>query len=823
MALTVGELVANIDADDSGMRRGLSSAEAQLRGFQLDAEGRLRRLDGTFASLSERIEAGFERADGSSRRFGFSLGRLGGLAGGLGGIVAPVAKIAAALGTAVPLAAGLVGLIGQIAPAAGLAVAGLFTMVLATQTLKIGMKGVGDAVSAALDPSDPEAFAEAIKNLAPSAQAFAKGVRALQPQLKELQQGVQEQLFYKFDGVLKELGKHTLPVLHEKMEDAASSLNLMGRGIGNAVVGLSMSGTLGKALTGATSGLYNLAAVPSQIVVALTQVGAAAAPAFGRLTEAAGAGADRLSERFSKAFESGGVQRAIEQAIALARQFGAVLGNVGSIIGSLFGAAQATGAGFLGTLQTITGALADAFASPAVQAGLKAIFSTMSTLAQTVGPLLTTALQAVAPVFVALGPPVQRLVSALGAALQPVVVALGPVLETAATAVGVLVDAALPLLPVISGLAVGLLSGLTPVLHLTVDLFRQLTPVIKLAAGILQSTLAPILAVLPAVLTPIVESLSVLASAVLPLVSEQAASFAPVLAQLAGIVAELLVALAPVITQLILLAAKVLTDLTPMLITVMGWVSKLAGAFAGELGRVINTVVLPALQAIVLLLQGDFSGAWAAAKVMVQGAVDSFVRLLVELPGRAGAALASLAPVLWGRIQEAGGRFNEGVRQKRDEAIARIREIPSQAAGALGDLGGILWNAGASLIRGLVDGIKSKIGSIRSTLSGVTGMLPDWKGPAAVDAKILRPAGRLLMQGFQRGITDETPSLQAQLGGLTGALPGMALGSASGGLSAGSGTTRVVVELAGPQEMRALIRGIVQKTGGTVETVFGTR
>ncbi|MBT2449484.1 hypothetical protein J7F03_20805 [Streptomyces sp. ISL-43] len=873
MAMTIGELVAVVRADESDLVRGLARAQLSAEGFTVDAGGRLRGLAGRFITESavmdralQTVEGALEdvstqttetnavvevetrtmamrfralarAADDFSDSLGARLGRavnglrgininterLGAMAGRIGGVAMAFGKFGAAVGTAVPLVASLVGLVAQIAPAAGLAVAGLFTMVLATQTLKIGMQGVGDAVKAAMNPSDPEAFAEAIKNLAPSAQAFAKEVRTLQPQIKALQQGVQEQLFYKFDKVLKDLGKYTLPVLHEKMEDAASSLNLMGRGVGNAVVGLSMSGTLGKALSGATNGLYNLAAVPSQIVVALTQVGAAAAPAFGRLTKAAGAGADRLSEQFTRAFENGSVERAIERAIVIVKQLGTVIGNIGSVIGSVFKAAETSGGGFMGTLLAITGALKTAFASPEVQGGLRAIFQTMATLAQTVGPLIVMALKAVAPVFTALGPPIQRIITLLGAALGPVIAALGPVLTMAAVAVGSLLDAVAPLLPVIGSLVAKLLPALTPLLALVANVFTALAPLVAQLAEILMSALEPILAALIPVIQPIVDALMVLVKAVLPIISAQVTAFAPLIAKLAGMFAQLLVALAPVIAQLILLVANILTKMTPILIPIIEAIAKLAGMFANELGRVINSVIIPALNAIVLLLKGDFSGAWDAAKTMVKGAVDFFVRLLVELPARAGAALASLAPVLWARIQEAGGRFNQGVRERRDEAIARIREIPGQAASALGDLGSVLWNAGARLIGGLIDGIRSKIGSIRSTLGGITNMLPDWKGPAAVDARILRPAGRLLMQGFQQGINDQTPALQQQLGGLTGALPGMALGGAGGGMAAGAGPTRIVVELAGPQEMRALIRGIVQKTGGTVETVFGTR
>lgn len=874
MAQTIGELVAFVRADNSEFERGLARSQLRMEGFTLDTAGRLRNLQGRFVTgsavmqraltgvgdemgevatqtvvyssvvdrESRTMEARLRRVADAARSMGQALGerlgrvraalsgfsvdtdRLGSMAGRLGGVAMSIGGIAAKLGAAVPLAAGLVGLVGQIAPAAGVAATGLFAVVLATQALKLGMKGVGDAVKAAMDPSNPAAFEEAIKKLAPNAQAFAREIKTLAPEFKKLQQGVQQRLFAGLGGIMREMGKTTLPVLKKGLFAAGDALNLMGKNIGHTAIGMSKSGVLGKALSGATDGLKNLSRVPSQIMLGLTQVGAAAAPAFRRLTDAAGKGADSFSEKISKAFESGAMQRAIDQAIVVIKQLGEIAGNVFSAIGSVFSAAQASGGGFLGVLKTITGSLADAFASPAVQGGLKAIFQTMAVLAQTIGPLLVMALKAVAPVFTALGPPIQRIITLLGAALGPIIGALGPVLEMAAVAVGALLDAVAPLLPVIGKLVAGLLPALTPLLALVANIFQRLAPVVDRLAQILMSTLAPILAALVPVIEPIADALLVLVDAILPILSAQMEAVAPLIAQLAQTFATLLVALAPVITQLLLLVARVLTDMSPALITAMGWVTKLAEILAGELGRVISTIVIPALDAIARLLAGDFSGAWAAAKVMVKGAIDYFVRAFIELPGRAGAALAGLAGALWARVQEAGGRMNEAARQKRDEFVAWIRGIPAAARGALGDLGGVLWSAGSRLIGGLIDGIRSKIGSLKGTLGGITSMIPSWKGPPETDAKLLTPAGRSLIEGFQRGITAATPGLQNQLGGLTGALPGMALGSAgAGGMAAAGGPTRLVVELAGPQEMKSLIRSIVQKSGGTVETVFGTR
>lgn len=871
-AMTIGDLVGFIRADNSDFERGLVRSQLAMEGFRVGLNGQLMNLEHEFVDSGEVMEraltgvgdemgdvahqtvvyssvidaelrtmAGRFRAvaraadrmgDSIATRLGrvmvglrginINTDRLGSIGSRFGAALLPLGKFAAMLGTAVPAVSGLVGMLAQIAPAAGLAVTGLIAMQLATKALKIGMQGMGDAVKAAMDPSDPAAFEEAIKNLAPSAQAFAREVKTLQPEFKALQQSVQQRLFQGLDVVLRDMGRYTLPILRNGLTNAAGALNLMGKNLGNTAVGLSKSGVLGRAISGANTGLYNLSRLPSQIVLGLTQVGAAAAPAFGRLTAAAGAGADTLSEKISKAFASGAMEGAINQAITVIKELGAVGGNVFSIFGSIFGAAQASGGGFLGVLQQITKSLATAFASPAVQSGLKAIFQTMAVVGQTVGPLLVMALQAIAPVFAALGPPVQRLITMLGKALEPVIKALGPVLAAAAVAVGALLDAVSPLLPVIGALIAQLLPALTPLLGLVADIFKQLAPLVAQAAQVLMSALQPVLAALIPVIQPIVDALMVLVKAVLPILSAMTAAFAPIIAQLAGTFALLLVALAPVIAQLIVLVADVLTRMMPILIPIIDLVAKLAAVFGDELAAIVRDVLVPALQMITAFLQGDFSGAWNAAKAMVHGIIDAWIREFRDLPARAYQALGGLAGALWSRIQEAGGRMLDGIKQKRAEAAEHIRALPGMAANALGDLGGVLWNAGARLIQGFIDGIRTQFGRVRSVLSSLTSMLPDWKGPAALDARILTPAGRSLIEGFRRGITSATPGLQQQLGGLTGALPGMALGSTGAASGPGGGASpRLIVELAGPQEMKALIRQIVQRDGGDVQRVLG--
>ncbi|GGV68802.1 hypothetical protein GCM10010294_24910 [Streptomyces griseoloalbus] len=85
MALTIGELVGFIRADDEGFVRGLSNAQLRMRGLQRDTEGRLRDLRGRFITegeaagrgLGDGIRAHAEAAAPAVKKVGLALAAVG--------------------------------------------------------------------------------------------------------------------------------------------------------------------------------------------------------------------------------------------------------------------------------------------------------------------------------------------------------------------------------------------------------------------------------------------------------------------------------------------------------------------------------------------------------------------------------------------------------------------------------------------------------------------------------------------------------------------------------------------------------------------------
>ncbi|MFC8987853.1 hypothetical protein [Streptomyces sp. NPDC057115] len=763
---------------DVNVRAATAAAARQLEELRQAA----RQVDDTDVRIDVDVDE-----DRPNRLLGI-LGRIPAVAGSAAGALAGVGKASAAIGAVVPVVAGVAQTLANVAPASAVAVTGLTSVALAGGAVKLAAVGISDALGAALDPSKAEEYSEALEKLAPEARQFAEAVHDAAPALRDLQQDVQNEVFRGLAENLERTGRSVLPVLRTNLLATGTALGDMAAGVMGAARELAESGTLGKALGSASTGLQNLSGIPGVVVTALGQIGAAAGPSFERLTAAAAESAFGIGERLGKAFESGALQDSIETAIGLIKDLAEVGGNVGEIIGGIFKAVP-DGGGMVGTLQQVTAAIAGVVNSPEVQGGLRAIFETMGELASTAAPLLGQALQAIGPVFESLGPPAQKLISALGDALAPVIDALGPVLVQVADAVGVLVDAAAPLLPVIGQLAAALLPALTPLLDAVMQVFEQLAPVIGTVAGILQETLAPVFAQLPALIGPLADLLANNLSVWLTVIGDLLVELAPSFVQLGVTAGELLAALGPLIAAVAGLVAQLAGALMPVIQPIIGLIGGLASILAGTLAAYVTNIVVPAVRILTQLLSGDFSGAWQTAREAVGKAasfisekaqaigrwvgesVGKAVEWLRGLPGRAVVALATLGSSLSSTVSTAGRSMVTAISGKISDAVDKVRGLPGKAKTALGNLAGTLASAGRDLIAGFISGITSKIGDVQSTLSSLTSKLTDWKGPPRKDAKILTPAGRLLIEGFIKGIDGTTAKLRSRLESITKALP----------------------------------------------------
>lgn len=590
------------------------------------------------------------------------------------------------------------------------------------------------AAAGGVDP-----LAQALAKLSPNARAFVQELIALKPALNDLRFDVQQALFDGFAGSLRAGAGSVLPVVRTALVGSAQELNAMGRAAVSTAGDMAESGVLGRAFASANTGLSGLIKLPSLVVQGISQIGAAAGPAFERLGAAAGGGIDRLSGLLAGAFASGGMQQAIETAIGLLGQLGQAFGNVGKFIGEVLGAAQQSGGGFVNTLVVISGALAAAFADPAIQSGLQALFKTTAAFASTAAPLLISALKVVGPVLTALGPPVQVLIAALGAGLQPIIAALGPVLLVTAQAIGSLLQAVAPLLPVIGQLVALVGPILTPIIGALGMIFAQLAPIVAQVGQIIAAVLQPVLASLPVLLQPVLDLITTLTGALLPVLGDLLAAVAPALGQLGAAFGQVMVALAPVLNQLGTLIGELLKALLPLLLPIISAVGQLAALFAGHLAAAIQNVVVPAFRMISQLLSGDFSGALHSAKDLLIGIGKTILDVFLD--------------------------------------------IPLQVGKILDDLARNLLEAGKKLISSLIDGIKSMAGKLKDVAGDILGGIADFfpHSPAKVGPFSGRGYPLYSGQAIGLALAEGLASSQDRVRAATASL----MGSAHGGLGLG--------------------------------------
>lgn len=701
----------------------------------------------------------------------------------IGGVTAGAAGLSYALGALAPLLASTAVSIENILPASAIATQGILAVVLATATLKLGMMGVGDAIKDAFDPATKaEDLEKSLKTLAPNARSFVRELIGMRGEFKKLQLGVQNRLFKDFDQAVKGLGDEVLPRVGKALNQTATTFNKMGLGVAKAAVQLARDGTLGKALNGATKGLQNLVKVPAQATTAFGQLAAAAAPAFDRVTKAVAKAATKWSDKIDDAFKDGSLEKAIDRAVSAVAQLGRVFGNVFSGIGNILRAVSTEGDGLFGTLERVTQAFEDLTKDADVQAGLKALGETAALVSKTVLPLLGEAIKIIGRTLVSLQGPLQEVVTLLGAALGDALKALGPVLVTAGRAFGDLLRALGPFITLAGTLVANLLPALNPLLSGLGDIFRAAAPFIQEVATVLSSLFLPVIQQLPGILEQIVPVFTDFVATVLPQLTEQLEFAAPTLADLGLQIADLAVAVAPLVVQILELATVMASQLVPIVNgAVMGTLVLLAGALTG-LGQLIEDFVIPTMHLFIGVLNGDVFDATTTAGRQVREFADTARTKISEFVDSASERISHYAGVARDKFNDAKNSALNAVSDMVSDAVAYLSDLPGRAANAVGDLGHVLFNAGASLVSGFIDGIQSKIGAVTSTLANLTAKLPDWKGPAELDARILTPSGELLIDGLIAGIQRAVPRVRTELQGLTGQLP--QFGSQLAGVSA---------------------------------------
>lgn len=169
---------------------------------------------------------------------------------------------------------------------------------------------------------------------------------------------------------------------------------------------------------------------------------------------------------------------------------------------------------------------------------------------------------------------------------------------------------------------------------------------------------------------------------------------------------------------------------------------------------------------------------------------------------------------LWGKAKAVFGWLTTGFAR----VLATVRELPGKIKGAFSDAGTWLADAGRRIIDGLIGSVRRGFDRVRETFSGLTDMIPDWKGPAARDDALLRAPADLIMGGFSDQLGSHFGAIESQLGGFTvglGRKATLGMPAQRAGVAGGGGVTNVYIQ--GPliTDDRALMQRIESAKRGT--------
>jgi phage-related protein len=694
-------------------------------------------------------------ADVDTDRLSQALAGLGGIVGRVGSMLGSLLRFGA-IGIAAAGAAQGVGLlVAALAPAAGIIAAvpaAIAGAQVALNTLKLAVLGVGDALSAAIS-GDAEKFQEALKELSPSAREAVTAVRDLAPELRRVQQTIQESFFEQFAGQVDNALKNLLPLGKQLSGLSGEFGKAADEGLRFAASQQALN-PLRMIIQGTTQAASGLQVAVAPLVKGFLDVAAAVLAAFGpKVGQSIAQTGANIGTALSAFAASGRAVEQVREALGVFQQLGSIASNVGAILRGVFSAASDGGGGLLATLEIVTGSMREFVSSASGQSAISAVFSTLSTIAQQLGPILAALVTqvgaiapALAPVFTTLGPAIVQVINSLGPALAAIAPSLqvvasalaeglaliGPSLEPLGVAIGQVVVALAPLLPLVGQIVAALATVLAPVLSNLATLFQPiisalvgaLMPVLPpLAAAFaslvgamapfaqmlgatlasaLQQVLPPILALVPQLLTGLLPAFQQIMTALAPLI--------PLLVQLAvQAIAPLLPALAPIVTMIVQLVARFAE-----------WVAVLAPVLTGILGVAVAIQQWASLNLITPLITGIVSGLQSFINIMLQvsgvglsvvqaiiGAFQYLYDILVgnsiipdliiaitgwfgRLPGMILTALGALVSTLLGAFTSAFSAARSSISSFLSSAAAFFSQLPGRIASAVAALPGRL-------------------------------------------------------------------------------------------------------------------------------------
>lgn len=300
----------------------------------------------------------------------------------IAGLVAAVPAIIALGGALLDLS----GIVAALPAAFAVMQAGLFT-------LKTAFSGVGDAIKA-LETGNIEKINEAMKDLAPAAQAFAREIHALQEPLGQLRKTVQQAFFAPFQGEITKLVRAALPTLSRGMADVADAFGNFARELFQLLGSNDILEDIGDVFETTARIIENISPSVIKLLGVMFGVIERGLPFVERAFGALGDGMERFAGFLSGSLQDGSFEDFLEGGINVLKDLGDLAGSVFELMKALFGDAGDEGRTFIQTLTEMVDKLTEFLNSAEGQDALQRLLDTL--------PLLLTTIEGAVTLFAAI-------------------------------------------------------------------------------------------------------------------------------------------------------------------------------------------------------------------------------------------------------------------------------------------------------------------------------------------------------------------------------------------------------------------------------------
>ncbi len=184
---------------------------------------------------------------------------------------------------------------------------------------------------------------------------------------------------------------------------------------------------------------------------------------------------------------------------------------------------------------------------------------------------------------------------------------------------------------------------------------------------------------------------------------------------------------------------------------------------------------------------------WSQFTAFLGSCVDGIIGFFQALPGKIGGFFSSAA-------QFAQNTWNN--------VVSWFSGLGGRILSAIGNVGNLLHNAGASIISGFLDGLKSMWSNVTGWISGIGDWIKEHKGPPEYDAVMLVNNGRLIMQGFAKGLRSGFDTdVRRTISRINGSMGGLSMDATMNGVG-GAGATVVNVTFNAPVDREGVAREI---------------